>query len=146
MSDTPVASHMYANTKPELAATSPVVAGIASANELEGNNKPGTQHTELPSYAPGGQPYTHIAGGEMDTSPVHSHYVENAAPYYPEVYAAPPPPPPPPPTNQAQASRLAQLEASQRELEERMSRMRQLSAMEEEHARLQAEIARLRNS
>ena len=113
------------------------------------------QHNELPSYAPGGQPYTHIAGGEMEAAQgvpaaqtayvapeqqQQHHYVENTGPYYPEAYARPPSP------RQIQASRLAALEASQRELEDRMSRMRQLSAMEQEHARIQDEIGRLRHN
>lgn len=99
-------------------------------------SSPATQHTELPANGPGGQPHTHIAGGEIGATSPAAKYVENTGPYYSEAHVAP---------SQANASRLAELEASQRELEERMARMRHLSALEEEHARMQAEIARLRS-
>jgi hypothetical protein len=75
----------------------------------------------------------------MGATPQHPQYIENTGPCYPEAYAAPVS------SEQARASRLAELEASQRNLEDRMARMRHMSALEEEHERMQAEIARLRN-
>jgi hypothetical protein len=54
----------------------------------------------------------------MDATPVHSHYIENTGPYYPEAYVALALP------DEAGTSRLVELEDSQRELEQRMARMR----------------------
>ncbi|KAF2027361.1 hypothetical protein EK21DRAFT_114857 [Setomelanomma holmii] len=94
-------------------------------------SSPAVQHGELPSYAPGNQPFVN----ELGTAQPHPTYVENTGPYYPEAYAAP---------QDMRTSQLAELESQQRELEERMARMRHLSALEEGHARMQSEIARLR--
>lgn len=116
-------------------------ATAAMAQSPSYSASPLTQHSELPSHGPGSQPYTYLAPGELgSTSPHHaqSHFVENTGPYYPEAYVSPVS------ADQARASRLAELESSQRDLEARMARMRHISAMEEEYGRTQAEIARLR--
>lgn len=48
-------------------------------------------------------------------------------------------------TEQAREIRLAELDALQRDLEDKLARIRYVSAIEEEHGRTQAEIARLRS-
>ncbi len=75
---------------------------------------------------------------ELYTGSTPTHYVENSGPYYPEAYNAPISP------DEARASRLAELEMSQRQLDNRLARMRQMDAIEAERARVQAEIDALR--
>ncbi|KAF2033119.1 hypothetical protein EK21DRAFT_86554 [Setomelanomma holmii] len=72
-------------------------------------------------------------------SPSQSQYVEMTGPQLPETFVSQTSQQPPP------ADRIAQLEASQRDLEVKMMRLRHLTALEEEHARTQAELEQLRS-
>jgi hypothetical protein len=96
-------------TQSSLAPPSELPAATGFFNTTSYQAIPATQPAELPSHAPGGgQPYTHIAGGEMDTTPQHPQYIENTGPYYPEAYVAPIS------ADQSRSSRPAELEPSQR--------------------------------
>lgn len=98
-----------------------------------------TQITEYPSHERGGQLYSNTSGEErLSTAAGMPEYVENMSPHYPQAYTAPIS------TDEARAARLAELELSQRNLEDRLARMRYMSAIEEEYERTQAEIERLR--
>lgn len=80
-----------------------------------------------------------MAGGEINGTGTHHHqYIETTGQYYPQVYTTPVS------ADQARASRLAERESSELNLEDRMARMSHMSAMEGEHERTQAEVARLR--
>lgn len=82
-----------------------------------------------------------------ESSPHHIdpqlQYIETSGPHLPESYGDTPESRASAP-GQVNSARLAELDVSRRNLEERLNRMRHISALEEEHASMLAEIERLK--
>lgn len=92
-----------------------------------------TQAAEYPSHEHIRQSNSHTHGAErLSMTAGMPEYVEHMTPHYPQAYTAPIS------ADKARAARLAELELSQRDLEDKLARMRYMSAIEEEYERTQA--------
>lgn len=97
-----------------------------------------TQLADHPSHEHGDHSYDPMSGEEMVTgTEVTPQPVDNSGPCYSRANNIS--------AEQARETRLAELEALQRDLEDKLARIRYASAIEEEYGRTQVEIARLRS-